>query len=287
MFTKLQAIIERENKANPIEVNTKIDIDGNVTANINWKAGKLYKQIEIDTIFIQKGSDFRMVCNKEYINKCYEGELKLEDAEMGSIKHKDWFFHQLKDTLHFNVLLPVEYQREIDKLLEGRPGPTANATEYKDQLIWTFFLPFWWTVGIVIVIILYLMMVIRAVIRNSSERFVGTVDFTDSRGRDIGETINVKVNPSKTLLIGENGTSGCDLSGASWTIKIEKVKPSPLLFWKCPYFEWSKKDGFVCSGSKKRGKLGRYGQGDTKKVFNLDCGPDSDKITHGVRIRIK
>ena len=37
MFTKLQAIIERENKANPIEVNTKIDIDGNVIANINTK----------------------------------------------------------------------------------------------------------------------------------------------------------------------------------------------------------------------------------------------------------
>jgi hypothetical protein len=52
MFTKLQTIILKENRANPIEVQTEIDVDGNAIAKIKWTAGKLYPRLTLDTTYI-------------------------------------------------------------------------------------------------------------------------------------------------------------------------------------------------------------------------------------------
>ena len=58
MFTKLQAIIIKENNANPIVAKTNVDIDGNVTGTIKWTAGKLYPKITIDSTYVAEDSDF-------------------------------------------------------------------------------------------------------------------------------------------------------------------------------------------------------------------------------------
>ena len=47
MFKKLQTIIIRENKANPIVVKTETNIDGKVKAHIEWQPTKLYPKITL------------------------------------------------------------------------------------------------------------------------------------------------------------------------------------------------------------------------------------------------
>ena len=165
MFTKLQTIILQENRANPIEVKTEIDIDGNVTAYMKWKATKLYPTIKLDTVYLQNEA-FRFIANEENIGYTAAGSID-EELELGQIKNNKWGFHTLSDSLYVKVDLPVPYQNEINKLLEGRPGALANTTIYVERLIWTFIFSFTTTLILLILLIIYIILVFKAMARNA------------------------------------------------------------------------------------------------------------------------
>lgn len=285
MTEKLKAVIELDNERNlRPSLKTKIDIDGNTKAEIHWTPNKLYRQIKIDETKTDEGSDYIFKNNKEVWQTT--PDTALIDLKLGKLVNKKWGLRRFSEKLNIGMSLPTPYDDELKKLSIDKP---IQATSDKQSgWLFTFFLTFWWTVATAIALIVYIFLVIKSCVRNSKERFIGTVDFTDARGRDIGDTISVKVGPSKTLLIGDGGNSGCDLSGADWTIKVIKMNPSPFLVWKRPVFEWSAKSGFVRDGrNKKRGLLGRYDKNNTRRRIDLECGVDSDHITHNVKIRIK
>ena len=285
MTEKLKAVIQLDNERNlRPTLKTKIDIDGNTRAEIHWTPNKLYQQIKIDETKTDEGSDY-IFKNNEKVWQTTK-DTALIDLKLGKLVNKKWGLRRFDEALNIGMSLPTPYDDELKKLSIDKP---IQATSDKQSgWLFTFFLPFWWTVAIAIALIVYIFLVIKSFFRNSKERFVGTVDFTDASGRDIGDTISVKVGASKTLLIGDGGNSGCDLSGADWTIKVIKIKPSPFLVWKRPAFEWSAKSGFVSDGyNKKRGLLGRYHKDSTRSRINLNCGVDSDHITHQVKIKIK
>ena len=285
MTEKLKAVIQLDNERNlRPSLKTKIDIDGNTKAEIHWTPNKLYRQIKIDETKTDEGSDYIFKNNEEVWQTT--PDTALIDLKLGKLVNKKWGLRRFSEKLNIGMSLPTPYDDELKKLSIDKP---IQATSDKQSgWLFTFFLPFWWTVATAIALIVYIFLVIKSCVRNSKERFIGTVDFTDARGRDIGDTISVKVGPSKTLLIGDGGNSGCDLSGADWTIKVIKMNPSPFLVWKRPVFEWSAKSGFVRDGrNKKRGLLGRYDKNNTRRRIDLECGVDSDHITHNVKIRIK
>ena len=285
MTEKLKAVIQLDNERNlRPSLKTKMDIDGNTIAEIHWTPNKLYRQIKIEATKTDPGSDY-VFNNNEKVWQVTQ-DTALVDLNLGKLVHKNYGLRKFNENLNIGLSLPTDYDEELKRLSIDKPLQATS--DNQSGWLFTFILPFWLTVAILVLLILYFILVIKAFFRNSSERFIGTVDFSDSRGRDIGDTITVKVNPSRTLLIGESGNFGCDLLGASWTIKVIKKKPSALLFWKRPSFEWSAKDGFVRDGrNKKRGELGRYGKSNTKSRIDIECGPDSDHITHNVKIRIK
>lgn len=285
MTEKLKAVIQLDNERNlRPSLKTKMDIDGNTIAEIHWTPNKLYRQIKIEATNTDPGSDY-VFNNNEKVWQVTQ-DTALVDLNLGKLVHKNYGLRKFNENLNIGLSLPTDYDDELKRLSIDKPLQATS--DNQSGWLFTFILPFWLTVAILVFLILYFILVIKAFFRNSSERFIGTVDFSDSRGRDIGDTITVKVNPSRTLLIGESGNFGCDLLGASWTIKVIKKKPSALLFWKRPSFEWSAKDGFVRDGrNKKRGELGRYGKSNTKSRIDIECGPDSDHITHNVKIRIK
>ena len=233
MFTKLQTIILKENKANPIEVRTEMDVDGNVIANIKWKADKLYPRLTLDSTYILD-SKFYFDVNEDYVNYSAVGEFN-EEIELGRVKHNNYGFHKLADTLHFDVKLPVPYQTEIDKLLEGRPTPLANATEYQTRWVWTFFLPLWFTIVLAVLFILYVLGVIKAMIRNSKNRLDGAeVKITDK----VTDEVKSKKIKGKSFVE----------ANESWGFKIYHVPSSPVWVFKKPYFRWEKTKGSVIAG---------------------------------------
>lgn len=285
MTEKLKAVIQLDNERNlRPSLQTKIDIDGNVIADIHWTPNKLYRQIRIEATNTDPGSEYSFVNNEEAFQTTENNDLA--GLKLGRLVHNKYGFRQFNENLNIGLSLPTDYDEELKKLSIDKPMQATS--DNQSGWIFTFFMPFWLSVSLLVLLICYIIAVIKAFFRNLNEKFVGTVDFTDSRGRDIGDTISVKAAPSRNLLIGGSGNYGCDLSDASWTIKVTKKKPSPLFFWNKPAFEWSAQNGFICDGNnKKRGLLGRYGKSGTKSQVYLDCGGDSEKITHSVKITIK
>lgn len=281
MFTKLQTIILRENKANPIEVSTNVDIDGNVTAHVKWSAGKLYPKLTMDTTYI-KDSDFYFKANGDYVKYSVVGEID-EEIELGKIKNKDWFFHKMNDTLFFDVKLPVEYQSEIDRLLEGRPGPLANASEKKDGWVWTFFMPLWLTALIAALILLYILGVFKAIGRNASYKFNGNITVNDAEGNQLGDIIKIK-NQGGSLLFGQGGNpSKCKVDDAEWQFDINKKNGNIFLsFFAKPHFAWSQRKGYTCQNKNRSGILEYEG---TDSV-TLSCGASRSELSHKIKVKL-
>ena len=279
MFTKLQAIIIKENKANPIVAATDVDIDGNVKAKIKWTAGKLYPKITIDSTYIKDGSSFYMKPNKDYVNFSSVGEMDENGLKLGKIKNNNMFFHKLADTLYFDVSLPVPYQDEIDKLLEGRPGPVAGATEYKERLIWTFFLPLWLSAAIALLIIIYLLLVLKTALGNAKVAFSGKVDVSTLEEEEI--ISGKRLNGLRRFTIGNGGSNGMSLS-AGWGMSVRKVTPVPFTLKKA-YFEWAKTSGYVCTNGRHPKTKGILSS--TSTIVKLDGGPAKGNITHKIQIR--
>ena len=158
--------------------------------------------------------------------------------------------------------------------------PLPNTTELIDKNIFTFFLPFWLCCVILALILIYIFLVIKAIKRNASEKFIGTVDIFNENGRPIGDTIHVKNN---SFSIGSSGE--CEVSNANWKITVKKKTFSPLIVHKRPCFEWKRAEGYAKCRKKQSGELSRYGNG--KRVVSIECGTDSGRITHSVTIKLR
>ena len=279
MFTKLQTIIFRENRANPIEVKTEIDIDGNVTARIKWNATKLYPTITLDTVYLQ-GEDFRFIANEDYIGYTEAGSIDAE-LELGQIKNKAWGFHTLADTLYVDVKLPVPYQNEINKLLEGRPGPLANTVVYNERLIWTFIFSFTTTIILLALILLYIILVIKAAARNAQLHFKGKLKIYD-HNNNLLESRNIPEQKSNApITVGQGGNANCNISGAQWQFEIKKYSPSPFLIFSKPYFTWKQTKGWTLAG--KTAQQGKFEENGTVTLNH--CGPSKTDKTHKISVQ--
>ena len=278
MFTKLQSIIIKENKANPIVAHTTVDIDGNVTAEVKWSAGKLYPKITLDTTYIADGSSFFLKCNKDYVKYSAVGQIDEDKLELGKIKNKSLFFHHLSDTLHFDVSLPVPYQDEIDKLLEGRPGPLAGATEYKDRLIWTFFMPLWLTAALAALLLIYLFLVLKTALGNAKVSFKGKLDVETIDNEEIFS--GKRITGLKSFVVGRGGNNGFGLT-ADWALTVKKVTPVALSLKKA-YFKWEKTGtGYVSTRDRKiSGKIS-----PKNTLVKLSAGQNKGEISHYITLK--
>ena len=278
MVTKLKAVIDNANRLNPASLKTTTNIDGNVKAEVHWTPSKLYPTMQIDSTYMD-GEDFIFINDKENFTQTTDTVLKLD---LGKIKHKSWGLHQLSDSINLGINLPTPYDEELFSL--GVKKPIPNTKKAENRWIFTFFLPFWLTVTILALLLIYIFLVIKAIKRNASEKFKGTVEFYDKVGRQIGDTVQVRCK-NNSFLIGNGGNNGCQLDGAAWTIIVEKCTYSPFLCFKKPNFQWKAKSGFAKSGTKQRGYLGRYENG--RKMVSVESGSAYDNITHSVTIRLK
>lgn len=278
MVTKLKAVIEEANSMAPVSLVTKTTIDGNVEAQLNWTPNKLYPTMRIDSTFMDS-DDYVFVNNPEAYIETSEPTLTLD---LGKIRNQRMGLHRMNDSINLGIALPTPYDDELASL--GIRKPLPNTKQGENGWLFTFFLPFWLAMTLLALLLLYIIGVIKAIKRNASEQFKGTVEFYDKVGRQIGNSVTVNCK-TRSLLIGDGGTNGCQLSGAAWTVAVEKNTPSPLLVFKKPNFQWKAKKGYAGSGKHRSGYLGRYENG--KKMIQIQTGPSYDNITHNVTIRLK
>lgn len=277
MVTKLRAVIDEANRVTPVTFTTKTSIDGDVEATVNWTPSKLYPTMRIDSTFMDSDDYVFINSNKQAFNITHDTTF-----EFGRIRNRSFGLRRMNDSINLGVTLPTPYDDELASL--GIRKPLPNTKQGENRWLFTFFLPFWLSVALLALLLLYILGVIKAIKRNASEQFKGTVEFFDKVGRQIGNPISVNCK-GRTLLIGDGGTNGCQLTGAAWTIAVEKNTPSPFLIFKKPNFRWKAKKGYAASGNKQNGYLGRYDNG--KKSVPIQAGPTRDAITHNVNIRLK
>ena len=204
------------------------------------------------------------------------------DIDLGQIKHKDMGFHKMSDTLHFDVKLPVDYQNEIDKLLEGRPKPLANASLYSERLLFTFFLPLWLTITLIVLLVIYIIGVFKAIGRNNQLCFKANITVYDSEGNQIDDIRRMgKQNTNAVINFGANGSPMARVDDAEWQFEVRKQKGNPFLLGK-PKFVWRKTRGYCAAGRAQSGVL-NY---DTQTTINLRCGSSSSEVTHRIKVQL-
>lgn len=277
MVTKLKAVIDTENRMDPIKLDTKTDIDGNVTADIHWKPNKLYPKMKIDSSYLS-GNDFMFDNNKENFSVTCDSILHLD---LGKINHDGVGFHRLQDSLNLGILLPTDYDDELTSL--GIKKPLPNTKKPESRWLFTFFLPFVTTVILLLLLLLYIIGVINSIIRNNKYAFKGNFTFYDSNKSQVGDIVRMpKQNPSAIIQVGKGGTGRCKVDDAEWQFVIEKKKANPFLVFTKPYFTWRGTSKFVAQGKAQSGKLEYSGPA----TMRVDCGPSRGNITHGVKVQL-
>lgn len=275
MVTKLKAIIDSENRMSPIRLETKTDIDGNVTADIHWKPSKLYPRMRIDSTYLS-GDGFMFENNSENYTVTCDSVMHLD---LGQIKHGDIGFHQLNDTLNLGILLPTPYDDELTNL--GVKKPLPNTKKSESRWLFTFFLSFVATVIILLLILLYIIGVIHSMIRNRKLCFKGNFTFYDSEGNQIDEVVRLpKQSPSAVIHVGNGGTGRCRVDDAEWQFLIEKKKANPFLVFTKPCFAWRGTKRYVAQGKALSGKISY----DGPSTIRVQCGRARSEITHSVKV---
>lgn len=275
MVTKLKAIIDSENRMSPIRLETNTDIDGNVTADIHWKPSKLYPKMRIDSTYLS-GGEFVFENNSENYAVTCDSVMHLD---LGKIKNDEIGFHHLDDTLNLGILLPTDYDDELERLGVSKPLPNTKKSE--SRWLFTFFLPFVTTVIILLLLLLYIIGVIRSMIRNGKFAFKGNFTFYDSDGNQIDEVVRLpKQSPSAVIHVGNGGSGRCKIDDAEWQFVIEKKKANPFLVFTKPCFAWRSTKKYVAQGKAQSGKL-RY---DGPSTMRVQCGLSRGDITHSVKV---
>ena len=278
MVTKLRAVIDLENRTEPIVLKTTIDIDGNVDAEIHWTPSKLYPTMRIDSTYLSK-KDFYFINNKENYQETQNTNIKLN---LGKIKNESIGFHNLQDSLNLGILLPTPYDEELTSL--GIKKPLPNTQESIDKFIFTFPLPLWACCTIIALILAYLIWVFMAVRRNSKYYVNADVSFYDAEDEKIGSS--KKPNGIYNLKVGKGGGNSCGISDAEWQFEINRVKSNVLFPWLKPYFEWHKTQGTVYSGKREADGAGKKKKNSNNTVRLTCCDKEGEK-SHTVKIRMK
>lgn len=277
MVTKLRAVIDLENRAEPIVLKTSVDIDGNVKADIHWTPSKLYPTMRIDSTYLSK-KGFIFINNKENYKDTEETDLKLD---LGKIKNQALGFHNITDSLNLGILLPTPYDDELASL--GVKKPLPNTKESINKFIFTFPIPLWLTCSTLALILAYIFWVLFAIKRNGKYYADADIAFYDAEDEKMGSSKKPKGHYN--LKIGKGGANGCNISDAEWQFEVNRVKSNPLLPWIKPHFEWHKTQG---SGSVFKGKRKADCSGildkNSQRTLRVTCCNKEGEKTHSVKV---
>ena len=253
MVERLRTIVSAENKVADISFDTDISIDGNVLANVQWKPNRLYASIQIDSSFIQdkrmEGDSSITVSRAKYTKSGFTFKnnpevfqetttTELPELELGKIKNKKFFFHKLDDELDLGVKLPTPYDDELHRLGVRKPIPDVAMPVKK--LLFTFFLPFWLCATIVGIILLYLLLVLRKVGKNSKWSVRKTITAKDIITNEVVDKWEGRIKDSKGVTLSK-------LSGMQLT--YFKKSFSPFLLHKKPLLKGKVVNGSACGDS--------------------------------------
>ena len=256
MVERLRTIVSAENKVADIKFSTDINIDGDVTANIEWQPNKLFGAISIDSSFVQNkrtpSDSVAVVERAAYTESGFTFDNNIEaftqttstvltEIPLGRIKNKSLGFHKLDDELSLGVDMPTPYDDELRRLGIRKPIPDV-AIPVKGWKF-TFFLPFWLCATIVGLILLDLLLVILKIGKNAKAYFTKTIKIYDYNTQELVKQVNrAKIKSKEGVTVSVKGVN----------LTYYKHAFSPFLLTKQPVLKGKVTGAFSCDARGRR-----------------------------------
>ncbi len=231
LLDKFYALIAHKIQPDEFAIDPSLDIDGRVKLGVNWKPNPVYDCLRVDEVSTSaKGFAFHPNLPKK---------TKDDDAVLDAGKlslHKTSFlqpkFKKISGDLEAKAGFEVPYEAELAKL--GFAAPTMQASAPVSRTVFCYPIPLWLFCVIVFLILLYIVLFIKAVVRNRSKfyRINGVFEVCDSHGP---VAPNATANAAGMVDFGL-GAGFIPVPDCDWTIQIKVKKYPAFLLFKEPEY---------------------------------------------------
>ena len=200
-----------------------MDIDGKLDLGVSWKSNPVYDVIRVDEVSTSVSSfDFNSNLPKSTTDE-------TDIIEAGKFHHQKSSFSKpnfitLKGDIIAKASFVEPYEAELSKL--GFAAPKFQTSAPIDDWMFCYPLPFWLFCLIIALIIIYVILVARAVSRNNSSfyRINGKFEVTFS-----GEAVTErkKAQGLNTIDFGK-GAGFLSVPDANWHVRIDVKRHNPF-----------------------------------------------------------
>ena len=255
LLDKFKAIIGSQLQAIEVSSAVTVDIDGHLQLDASWYANSLLKDVQIDSLFLQDEED-SFDLSLDVPLPCIVDSVW--NKPVGQIKHHSWGFHPLNGKLGMCYSFPTQFDDELKKLEIQKPTYRSEATI--ERTLFTAWLPLWLFLSISGCILLYLLMVLGAFVRNRRSMYkINGAVLVNYLSKQMAKKM---VCDKQSFSVGCQGADFLITSnGCNWKITFFQQTVSSWKPWKKPIIRIR-----LDMGKLMRTTSGRYRCGDQTRV---------------------
>lgn len=224
LLDKFYAVIKHKIQPDEFSIDPILDIDGNLDLGITWKSNPVYDKIRIDSVTTSaKGFEFRPKLPKSTTEE--EARLSAGKFDYQKVSFINPCFKRIKGDIITQASFDVPYEAEMKKL--GFEAPKLQTSAPISRIVFCYPLPLWLCCIIIALIILYIILVIRAFVKNGSQFYLinGKFEVTLS-----GEAITERKRAQGLNMVDfGKGAGFLSVPDSNWHIKIEVKRYNPFL----------------------------------------------------------
>lgn len=248
LLDKFQALVTRKIQPADFAIDPTLDIDGQLELGITWTPNPVYDRIRIDEV---TAADKHFAFHP-HLPATTQDETSTLKAGKFSWKGNSLLkpgFKTIDTQLTVSASFDVPYQDELNKL--GLDTPSLQTSAKVDKTLFCYPLPLWLFCLIIFLIILYIILVIRACLRNASDfyRIGGKFEVTND-GEAVTERKAAKNADSVDIGV---GAAFLTVPDCNWVLTLHVRRYNPFLFFfKAPAYviQMTKGSGFKANGNK-------------------------------------
>lgn len=224
LLDKFYALIAHKIEPAEFTIDPSLNIDGRVKLGVSWKSNPVYDFLRVDEVGTSaSGFEFR-----PNLPKKTKDEEDVLDAGKLSLRKTSFLepkFKKVSGELEAKAGFEVPYHDELAKL--GFAAPEMQASAPVSRAVFCYPIPLWLFCTIIALIILYIVLVIRAFMRNASDfyRINGRFEVT-SDGMPVTE--KKKANALDKVDFGK-GAGFLPVPDCNWAVQIEVKRYNPFL----------------------------------------------------------
>ena len=244
---KFHAVIARKLAPADLVIVPEMDFNGDLTLGLSWNPNPVYDRLRVSSASFSPSNGLNIESSlPKTAEKGHDsigaGHLSKEGASLFKPSLK-----KIEGEVKVEAGFDEPYAKELGSL--GFEAPVLQASAPFTKTIFFYPLPFWLFCTIIGLILLYIILVIRAISRNNSAlyRINGRFEVTEN---NVAVTDRKRAAGLDSVSFGRNATF-LPVAGCRWGITISVKRYNPfLLFFKAPEYivRQTSGNGFTANG---------------------------------------